>query len=202
VHSPREAVAAAQTIGRPVALKVQSADIAHKTEAGAVALNLAGDDMVRAAYNKILGAAKRNAPKAQIDGVLVQPMAPPGREVLLGVNRDPTWGLLLAVGLGGVLVEVLGDVVLAPVPLDQTAARALIHRLVGAQAFAPFRGMPAADTEALADLIVRLSHFAADHGDDIDAIDLNPVIVHAQGEGVSVVDALIVRRDSSGRAAK
>ena len=83
-------------------------------------------------------------------------MAPPGREVLLGVNRDPTWGLLLMIGLGGVLVEVLGDVVLAPVPLDQTAARALIHRLVGAQAFAPFRGMPAADTEALGDLIVRL----------------------------------------------
>ena len=201
-HSTKEAVAAARTIGRPVALKVQSADIAHKTEAGAVALNLVGDDVVYAAYNKVLGAAERNAPKAQIDGVLVQPMAPPGREVLLGVNRDPTWGLLLVVGLGGVLVEVLGDVVLAPVPLDQTAARALIRRLTGAQAFAPFRGMPAADTEALADLIVRLSHFAADHGDDIDAIDLNPVIVHAQGEGVSVVDALIERRDRGGRAAK
>jgi succinyl-CoA synthetase beta subunit len=185
-----------------VALKVQSADIAHKTEAGAVALNLVGDDVVYAAYNKVLGAAERNAPKAQIDGVLVQPMAPPGREVLLGANRDPTWGLLLVVGLGGVLVEVLGDVVLAPVPLDQTAARALIRRLTGAKAFAPFRGMPAADTEALADLIVRLSHFAVDHGDDIDAIDLNPVIVHAQGEGVSVVDALIERRDRGGRAAK
>ena len=108
-HSTKEAVAAARTIGRPVALKVQSADIAHKTEAGAVALNLVGDDVVYAAYNKVLGAAERNAPKAQIDGVLVQPMAPPGREVLLGVNRDPTWGLLLVVGLGGVLVEVLGE---------------------------------------------------------------------------------------------
>jgi acyl-CoA synthetase (NDP forming) len=202
VHSPREAVAAAQTIGRLVALKVQSADIAHKTDAGAVALNLAGDDMVRAAYHKVLGAAKRNAPKAQIDGVLVQPMAPPGREVLLGVNRDPTWGMLLVVGVGGVLAEVLGDVVLSPVPLNRDAARALIRRLVGAQAFAPFRGMQAADTEVLADLIVRLSHFAADHGDYIDAVDLNPVIVHAQGEGVSVVDALIVRRDKGGRAAE
>ena len=185
-----------------MALKVQSGDIAHKTDVGAVALNLAGDDVVYAAYNAVLPAAKRNAPKAQIDGVLVQPMAPPGREVLLGVNRDPTWGLLLVVGLGGVLVEVLGNVVLAPVPLDQAAARAIIGRLTGAQAFAPFRGMPAADTDALADLIVRLSHFAADHSDDIDAIDLNPVIVHAQGEGVSVVDALIVRRDRGGRAAE
>jgi succinyl-CoA synthetase beta subunit len=185
-----------------VALKVQSADIAHKTDVGAVALNLAGDDVVYAAYNAVLAAAKRNAPKAQIDGVLVQPMAPPGREVLLGVNRDPTWGLLLVIGLGGVLVEVLGNVVLAPVPLDQTAARAIIGRLTGAQGFAPFRGMPAADTEALADLIVRLSHFAADQSNDIGAIDLNPVIVHAQGEGVSVVDALIVRRDRGGRAAE
>jgi acyl-CoA synthetase (NDP forming) len=201
-HSPEEAVAAARTIGRPVALKVQSADIAHKTDVGAVALNLAGDDVVYAAYNAVLAAAKRNAPKAQIDGVLVQPMAPPGREVLLGVNRDPTWGLLLVIGLGGVLVEVLGNVVLAPVPLDQTAARAIIGRLTGAQDFAPFRGMPAADTEALADLIVRLSHFAADQSNDIGAIDLNPVIVHAQGEGVSVVDALIVRRDRGGRAAE
>jgi acyl-CoA synthetase (NDP forming) len=201
VHSTKEAVAAAQAIGRPVALKVQSADIAHKTETGAVALNLVGDDMVCAAYSTVLAAAKRNAPKALIDGVLVQPMAPPGREVLLGINRDPTWGLLLVIGLGGVLVEVLGNVVLAPVPLNQIAARAIISRLTGAQAFARFRGMPAADTEALADLIVRLSHFAANHGDDIDAIDLNPVIVHAQGEGVSVVDALIVRRDRGGRAA-
>ena len=202
VHSPQEAAAAAQTIGRPVALKVQSPDIPHKTDISGVALNLVGDDVVYAAYNTVLAAAKRNAPKAQIDGVLVQPMAPPGREVLLGVNRDPTWGLLLVVGLGGVLVEALGNVVLAPVPLDQTAARAIIGRLAGAQAFAPFRNMPAADTQALADLIVRLSHFAANHGDDIDAIDLNPVIVHAQGEGVSVVDALIMRRDKGGHATK
>jgi acetate---CoA ligase (ADP-forming) len=133
-----EAVAAAHAIGWPVALKVQSADIAHKTEAGAIALDLVGDNMVRAAYNKVLGAAKRNAPTALIDGVLVQPMAPSGREVLLGINRDPTWGLLLIVGLGGVLVEALGDVALAPVPLDKTAAHAIIGRLTGARAFAPF----------------------------------------------------------------
>ena len=128
-HSRDEAVAAAQAIGRPVALKVQSADIPHKTEAGAVALNLTGADAVRAAYDRVLAAAKRHAPTAHIDGVLVQPMAPPGREVILGINRDPTWGLLLMVGLGGVLVETLGDVALAPVPLDHAAARALLGRL-------------------------------------------------------------------------
>lgn len=191
-----EAVAAAQTIGRPVALKVQSADIPHKTEAGAVLLNLEGADTVRAGYDRVLAAAKRHAPAAQIDGILVQPMAPPGREVILGINRDPTWGPLLMVGLGGVLVEALGDVVLAPVPVDAATARVLIGRLKGVQLLGRHRGAPPADIEALAELMVRLSHFAADHADEISAIDLNPVIVHAEREGVSIADALIIKRDN------
>ena len=195
VHSSDEAAAAARAVGGPVALKVQSADIPHKTEAGAVVLNLAGAEKVSAAYHRVLAAAKRYSAAARIDGVLVQPMAPPGREVLLGVSRDSTWGLLLMIGLGGVLVEVLADVALSPVPLDEAGARALIGRLKGAQVFGRYRGLPPADTEALADLMVRLSRFAADHADDIAAIDLNPVIVHARGDGVSVVDALIVKRD-------
>ncbi len=196
VQSSDEAVAAAESIGGPVALKVQSADIPHKTEAGAVALNLAGAEAVRAAYDRVLASAKRYSPPARIDGVLVQPMAPPGREVILGISRDPTWGLLLMVGLGGILVEALGDVARAPVPLDHTAARALIARLKGVQVFGSYRGLPAADTDALADLMARLSQFSTDHADAIDAIDLNPVIVHAQGDGLSVVDALILKRDN------
>jgi acetate---CoA ligase (ADP-forming) len=196
VHSGEEAVAAAQAIGAPVALKVQSADIPHKTEAGAVAVNVAGADMVRAAYDRVLAAAKGNSPAAHIDGVLVQAMAPSGREIALGVNCDPTWGLLLMVGLGGVLVEALGDVALAPLPVDEAEARALIGRLKGAPLFGHHRDLPPADIEALAELMVKLSQFAGDHADAIAAIDLNPVIVHAQGDGVSVVDALIVKRDS------
>lgn len=195
VQSRDEAVAAAAAMSGAVALKVQSADIPHKTDAGAVALNLTGADAIGAGYERVLAAAKRHAVAASIDGVLVQPMAPPGREILLGVSRDPTWGLLLMVGLGGVLVEVMADVALTPVPIDQAGARALIGRLKAAQVFGRHRGAPPADIEALADLMVRLSQFAADHADDIAAIDLNPVIVHAQGEGVSVVDALIVKRD-------
>ena len=193
VHSAAEAEAAARALTRPVALKVQSADIPHKTEAGAVALDISGAG-ARAACDRVLAAAKRHAPNARIDGVLVQPMAPPGREVILGVNRDPQWGPLLMVGLGGVLVEALGDVALAPVPLDHTAARALLGRLKGAQLLGAFRGSPAADTDALIELIVRLSHFAADHADEIAEIDLNPVIVHGKGQGVSIVDALIVKQ--------
>jgi acetate---CoA ligase (ADP-forming) len=194
-HSADEAIAAAQAIGRPVALKVQSAGLPHKTEAGAVALAIAGADRVRPAYDNVLAAARRYAPAVQIDGVLVQPMISPGREVIVGVTRDPTWGLLLMVGLGGVLVEALGDVVMAPVPLDHASAGALLGRLKGAQIFASFRGLPPADTDALAELMVRLSRFAADHADHIDAIDLNPIIVHPRGEGVSVADALILKRD-------
>ena len=202
-HSADEAEATAEKLATPVALKVQSADIPHKTEAGAVALNVSGDG-AGAAYERVLAAAKKHAPQAQIDGVLVQPMAPPGREVILGVNRDATWGPLLMVGLGGVLVEALGDVVLAPVPLDHAAAAALLDRLKGAAILGPYRGMPSADADALIDLIVRLSHFAADHADDIAEIDLNPVIVHAKGDGVSIVDALIVNaaRPAQHRAAE
>jgi acetyltransferase len=196
VHSSDEAVAAAQTIGSPVALKVQSADIPHKTEAGAVILNLAGAERVSAGYRQVLDAAKRHVPAAHVDGVLVQPMAPPGREVILGIHSDPTWGLLLMVGIGGVLVEALGDVALSPVPLDHAGALALIGQLKGAQMLGRSRGAPPADLNALAESMVRLSNFAADHAEQISAIDLNPVIVHAEHNGVSVVDAFIIKRES------
>ena len=192
-RSAAEAEAAARKIARPVALKVQSADITHKTEAGAVALSVAAADAATA-YDRLIANARRHAPSAHVDGVLVQPMAAPGREVILGVNRDATWGPLLMVGLGGVLVEALGDVALSPVPIDRDAARALLARLKGAKLFEAYRGAPAADIDALVNLMVRLSQFAADHADEIAEIDLNPVIVHAKGQGVSIADALIVRR--------
>jgi acyl-CoA synthetase (NDP forming) len=151
-------------------------------------------DAASAAYERVLAAAKGYAPQARIDGVLVQPMAESGREVILGINRDQRWGPLLMIGLGGVLVEAMGDVALGPVPLDREQALALIARLKGAKLFGAYRGMPAADVDALADLMVRLSQFASDHADAVAEIDLNPVIVH--GKGVSVVDALIVKRDA------
>jgi acyl-CoA synthetase (NDP forming) len=203
-RSADEAEAMAKILARPVALKVQSADIPHKTEAGAVALNISGDG-ARAAYERVLAAAKKYAPKARIDGVLVQPMAAPGREVILGINRDPTWGPLLMVGLGGVLVEALGDIALAPVPLDRAAVAALLGRLKVASVLGAYRGAPEADTDALIELMVQLSHFAANHADEIAEIDLNPVIVHTKGQGVSVVDALIVKqppRQAQPRAAE
>jgi acyl-CoA synthetase (NDP forming) len=193
-RSAAEALVAARNIGRPVALKVQSGDLPHKSEAGAVALNVSAEDAAKA-FERILAAAKAFAPHAAIEGVLVQPMAKPGRELILGIKTDPQWGPLLMVGLGGIAVEALGNVALAPVPITLDGAQRLLGELPGAdKILGTFRGAPAADTEALCGLIVRLSQFAADHADDISEIDLNPVVVHAKGGGVSVVDALIVKR--------
>jgi len=196
-RSAQEAEAAARALGVPVAVKVQSPDIPHKTEAGALALNLATPADARAAYERVLAAAKHHKPDAQILGALVQPMAAPGREVILGITTDAQWGPMVMVGLGGVLVEALDDTALAPVPLDRDQARALIARLKGARVLDAFRGLPPADVDALADLIVRLSQFAFDHADEIAEIDLNPVLVHPQGKGITVVDALIVRRSAA-----
>jgi acyl-CoA synthetase (NDP forming) len=192
--SVEEAIAAAKAIGSAVALKVQSPDILHKTEAGAVALNLATAQDVAAAYARVLANAQRSVPQARIRGVLVQPMAPAGREVILGVKRDATFGPLLMVGLGGVAVEVLKDVALGPVPLGASEARELLARLEGAALLEAHRDAPPADVDALIELMVRLGQFAADHAETVAEIDLNPVLVHERGKGVSVVDALIVRR--------
>jgi acyl-CoA synthetase (NDP forming) len=192
--SDAEAVAAAAKIGGAVALKVQSPDITHKTEAGAVMLNLSGDSAVRDGYNAVLARARAAHPGARIEGVLVQAMAPRGREMILGVTSDPDFGPMLMVGLGGIHVEVLTDVAFAPVPLGPEEALALIGQLKGAALLDGVRGEKPADRAALAQLMVALSRFAADHADRVAEIDLNPVIVHPAGEGVTIVDALIVKR--------
>jgi acetyltransferase len=195
-----EAAALAHTAGKPVALKVQSPEIVHKTEVGAVILNVTADTAADA-YDKIFASAKKYKPDATIDGVLVQPMAPPGREVILGVKHDERFGPMLMVGLGGVLVEALGDVALAPCPLDRDQAFALIGRLKGARLFHAFRSRRPADVAALVTLMVQLSHFAADHADKVAEIDLNPVIVHDEERGVTIADALIVKHAPAARRA-
>jgi succinyl-CoA synthetase beta subunit len=187
-----QAAEAAAAIGAPVAMKVQSPDILHKTEAGGVALGI-GEARVREAFSAIIERAQEYDPNAAIDGVLVQPMAAPGREVILGINSDPLFGPMLMVGLGGIHVEVLKDVALGPVPLSKPAARALIDQLKGRALLDTQRGAPAADVDALAELIVRLSRFAADHAEAIAEIDLNPVFVHPAGQGVTIADALIIQ---------
>ena len=194
VTSAEAAIEAAARIGGPVALKVQSPDITHKTEAGGIALGIVGEAAVRDAYERILASAKGAYPEAAIDGVLVQAMAPPGREIILGITRDATFGTMLMVGLGGIHVEVLRDVAFAPVPLEPDQAFKLLGELKGAALLDGVRGAPPVDRVALAQLIATLSRFAADHADLIEEVDLNPVIVHPEGHGLTVVDALIVIR--------
>jgi acetate---CoA ligase (ADP-forming) len=190
------AVAAAAKLTGPVALKLQSPDILHKTEAGGVALGLEGGDAVRESFQSILQKTRHAKPGADIRGILVQAMAPKGVEMILGVNRDDVFGPMLMVGLGGIHVEVLKDVALAPVPLSADQARELLDRLKGRAILNGVRGAPPSDIEALVDLMVKLAAFAADHAERLSEIDLNPVIVHPKGQGVSVVDALIVTRPS------
>jgi acyl-CoA synthetase (NDP forming) len=188
-----EAVAAAAHIAGAVALKVQSPDSAHKTEAGAVMLKVQGEAAVREAYRAVLARAKAAHPLAAVQGVLVQAMARPGTEMILGVTRDPDFGPMLMVGLGGIHVEVLRDIAFAPVPIDREAGLALLRELKGAPVLDGVRGQPPADRAALAGLMAALSQFAADHAGEIAEIDLNPVIVHPEGQGFTIVDALIVK---------
>src|SRR5271168_2130293 len=193
VTTAGEAAQAAARIGGPVALKVQSPDITHKTEAGGIALGIVGETAVREAYERVLGNAKSAYPKAAVHGVLVQAMAPPGREIIVGITRDAVFGPMLMVGIGCIHVEVLRDIAFAPVPIGVEQALALLDQLKGAALLGAVRGAPPADRAALAELIVTLSRFAADHAELIEEIDLNPVIVHPQGEGLTVVDALIIK---------
>jgi acyl-CoA synthetase (NDP forming) len=187
VASAPEAVAVAAALGRPVALKVQSPQIPHKTEAGAVALGVQGAAAIERAYEDVLAGARR-VPGAEIRGVLVQAMAPPGVEMLLGIHRDATFGPLLTVALGGIYVEALHDAALAPVPVSRDDAQRLLATLRGKAL------LKNADTEALVGLMAALSRFAADHGEHIAELDVNPVIVHPAGHGASAVDALIIKR--------
>ncbi len=195
-HDAGAAVAAAARYDGPVALKVQSPGIPHKTEAGAVALGLATPAAVEEAFGAVVANARAFDRQADIRGVLVQPMAAPGVEMIVGIHHDDDFGPMLMVGLGGILVEVLDYVAFAPVPVSRPQAAVLLGRLRGAKLLGGVRGAPPADMGALLDLLVALSRFAAAHGERLATVDLNPVIVHARGEGLTVVDALIVKRSA------
>ncbi len=191
VTNGRAAANVLRELGARAAMKIQSPDIAHKSEAGGVVLGVGTPEAAEVAFADIMANARAFRPDADVRGVLVQPMAPPGIEVILGATVDADYGPLLMVGLGGVFVEIYRDIAVAPAPLDPIHARNLLEKLAGWPVLKGARGAAPADVDALIDLIVRLSNFAADHTDGFVELDLNPVIVHPQGEGVSVADALI-----------
>ena len=188
------AVRIASGIGGPVAMKVQSGDLPHKSDSNGIALGIEGESAVREAFARIMENARASAPSAVIEGVRVERMAGPGVEMIVGVSRDPDFGPMLGVGLGGVLVELLDDFVLSPAPVDTAEAREMLRNLRCRRILDGVRGAPPADVDALVGLLVAVSEFAAAAGDALEALDLNPVIVHPRGKGVSVVDAGIVTR--------
>ncbi|WP_019450203.1 acetate--CoA ligase family protein [Cupriavidus sp. BIS7] len=187
-------LAAAHRLGYPVALKVQSPDLPHKSEAGAIALNIRDGDALRVNFDRLLTNARTYAPEAEIRGVLVQHMAPAGVEMIAGIVNDAEFGPFVMVGLGGIYVEVLQDTVLAPAPLDKQEARRMLRSLKGWPLLAGVRGEPPRDVEAMADLLVQLSDLAVAAEGHLAELDVNPIFVHEQGKGLTIVDALAIRK--------
>jgi acyl-CoA synthetase (NDP forming) len=187
-----QALEAARSMGYPLALKVESPGIAHKTEAGVIRLGLADGEALRRACREVLDAAARNAPGAKINGLLVQEMAPQGLEIAVGVTMDEQFGPMITVGLGGIFIEVMADTRTLPAPVDQAAALRMLESLRGARLLRGFRGMPPVDVQALAGIVARVSELAARFAGVIEQIDINPLI--ARGKAIVAVDALIVKR--------
>lgn len=186
--------AAADEIGYPVVLKIVSPDIEHKTEIGGVMVGVADRKAAEAGYATLIERAAKHRPDARIEGVLVAPMAKKGVEVIVGVSRDPVFGPAVMFGLGGVHVEVLKDVTFRLAPFGRDEAMRMIDEIRGRALLSGVRGAPASDIGALADLLVRISEFAAAHAEDIETVDLNPVVAWPKGEGVVALDALVVPR--------
>jgi len=184
------AMHAARAMGFPVVLKIQSPDIAHKTEAGGVELHVQADTLA-AVYERLISSVKRHAPGARLEGVQVQKMMPSGHELVVGVVNDVDFGPLMMLGFGGIYVEVLKDVVFAPLPIGRVDALSMIASLKGSAILKGARGKPHADLDALADFLAGVAELAADGDGIIDQIDFNPVLVYSKGEGVVAVDALV-----------
>jgi acyl-CoA synthetase (NDP forming) len=189
---PGSAVTAAATLGYPVALKVESPDIAHKTEAGVVALNVGSAGELHQSYERIMANAGSYAPMAAIHGVIVQSMVPSGVELVLGARVDRTLGPLIVVGFGGILVELLKDSAVELAPISPDEALRMLAKLKGYSLLTGFRGGAPVDLERLAEIIVRLSEFVADQQDAVAEVDVNPIICGERS--MLAVDALIVRR--------
>jgi acetyltransferase len=178
----------------PVALKIVSRDIAHKTDIGAVRLGLGSPEALVAAGREIVASVRRAAPDATIRGLLVSPMITDGVEAIVGVVNDPVFGPTVALGIGGVLTEVMRDVTFRVAPFDIATARVMIGELRGAKLFAGVRGRPAADVDALARTLSRISQIAWQLRDRLDELDVNPLFVRPAGLGIAAADALVVLR--------
>ncbi|MEB2401012.1 MAG: acetate--CoA ligase family protein [Alcaligenaceae bacterium] len=192
--SAAQACAHAKALGAPAAMKIVSADIPHKSDIGGVRLNVQGDDAVAQAYQALRDAAKKHAPAAKVDGVLVAPMISDGVECIMGVHGDPVFGPVVMFGLGGVFVEILKDVTFRLAPFDAEEAKAMILSTRASEILQGARGKPAADIDALAQALAALSRLAYAARDTISSIDVNPIVARPAGLGAMALDAVVVRK--------
>jgi len=195
VSTAEEAAAAATELGFAVAVKINSPDIAHKTEVGGVALNLHDASAVAAAFEEVTASARLAVPTAVIEGVTVSPMVEPAVELIVGIHRDPTFGLILAVGLGGIWTEVLQDVALRALPVDEQDVAEMVDELRGRALLRGARGTAPVDQDALNKLVLTLSELALDCGEQLQAIELNPVAITDRGSPL-VMDVAVYLTNS------
>jgi acyl-CoA synthetase (NDP forming) len=189
VTNETDALKFAEEIGFPVVLKIVSPDIVHKSDVGGVIINLKGAKEVRDAYRKIVENVKKNVPKAKIEGILVQEMAPPGTEVIVGSIKDPQFGPAIMFGLGGIFVEVLKDVTFRIAPIADDEAMEMISEVKAYPLLMGYRKTPPADLKAISNILLSTSRLVMDHM-EIKELDLNPIIVYEKG--AKTVDARII----------
>lgn len=184
-----EAISLSREIGFPVALKIVSPDVLHKTDAGGVKLNLNSEEDVGKAFDDIISSIKEHEPKANIQGVAVQNMARPGTEVIIGMSKDPQFGPVLMFGLGGILVEVLKDVSFRIVPLTRRDAREMIKEIKGYPILEGYRGQEPANIGVLEDFLLKVSDFV-EQKPEIKELDINPIFAYS--DGAVAVDARVI----------
>ena len=194
VATPDEAVRAASDLGFPVALKICGPDVLHKTELNGVALGLSDPETVRDAHGRLVAAVRAHQPPPTLDGFLVAPMADEGVDMVIGTVRDETFGPVVMVGSGGILVEVLEDVAFRRAPFDEHEARQMLEELRGFRRLTGIRGRPPADVDALVRALTALAAFAAGR-DDLESAEINPLRVLPRGRGVVGLDALVLTRN-------
>jgi acetate---CoA ligase (ADP-forming) subunit beta len=188
-RSKKEAISIGKEMGFPIVLKISSPDVVHKSDSGGVKLGLANATQVGKAYSDIMSSIKQAYPEAQIQGVSVQPMAPSGVEVIVGMSKDPQFGPVLMFGLGGILVEVLKDVSFRIVPVTERDAREMIREIKGYPILGGYRGQKPASIPALEKLIVKVSQFV-ETNPQIKELDLNPIFAYP--DKAVAVDARII----------
>ncbi|MBP2561566.1 acyl-CoA synthetase (NDP forming) [Neorhizobium galegae] len=191
--SAGEAARIAAEIGYPVVMKAQAAELAHKSDVGGVIVNIADEAALRTAHEKMYASIATHKPGLKLDGVLIEGMARPGLEMVVGAKRDPQWGPVVLVGLGGVWIEALADARLLPADISRERAIAEIHKLKASKLLGAFRGQPARDVEAIADVVVKLGGLMRSTPEIVE-VDINPLVVYGEGDGVLALDALFVVR--------